>query len=151
MNKAKDKSNQQAQEAEEKDYLIPILKKLSLPLDQELQEEAAISVTNEALRSLKERLLTRAEIIQRRLEAERTRLENAHDNLSRRLDVTYGDKKGEDDYEKQVADANFRMEILTERASQHYKTSLEKFKKLDEELQKDPRLACLRSNKGAGQ
>ena len=78
MNKAKDKSNQQAQEAEEKDYLIPILKKLSLPLDQELQEEAAISVTNEALRSLKERLLTRAEIIQRRLEAERTRLENAH-------------------------------------------------------------------------
>jgi hypothetical protein len=54
------------------------LKKLSLPLNQELQEEAAISVTNEALRSLKERLLTRAEIIQRRLEAERTRLENAH-------------------------------------------------------------------------
>ena len=43
------------------------------------------------------------------------------------------------------------MEILTERASQHYKTSLEKFRKLDDELQKDPRLACLRSNKGAGQ
>jgi hypothetical protein len=36
MNKAKDKSSQNAQEAEEKDYLIPILKKLSLPLDQEL-------------------------------------------------------------------------------------------------------------------
>jgi len=46
-----------------------------------------------------------------------------------------------------VADANFRMEILTERASQHYKTSLEKFKKLDEQLQADARLACLR-NKG---
>ena len=61
--------------------------------------------------------------------------------------MTYGDKKGEDDYEKQVADANFRMEILTERASQHYKTSLEKFKQLDEQLQKDARLACLR-NKG---
>jgi hypothetical protein len=43
------------------------------------------------------------------------------------------------------------MEILTERASQHYKTSLEKFKKLDEELQNDKRLACLKANKGAGQ
>jgi hypothetical protein len=63
------------------------------------------------------------------------------------MEVNYGDKKGEDDYEKQVADANFRMEILTERASQHYKTSLEKFKSLDESLQKDHRLACLR-NKG---
>jgi hypothetical protein len=50
------------------------------------------------------------------------------------MEVNYGDKKGEDDYEKQVADANFRMEILTERASQHYKTSLEKFKALDESL-----------------
>lgn len=96
---------------------------------------------------MKERLLTRAEIIQRRLENERKKLEDAHEKLSRRLDLSYDNKKGEEDYEKQVADANFRMEILTERASQHYKTSLEKFKKLDEQLQADPRLACLR-NKG---
>ena len=58
--------------------MAPILRKLSLPLEGELQEEAAISVQNEALRSLKERLLTRAEIIQRRLENERKNLEEAH-------------------------------------------------------------------------
>jgi hypothetical protein len=29
------------------------------------------------------------------------------------MDNAYGDKKGEEDYEKKVADANFRMEILT--------------------------------------
>jgi hypothetical protein len=46
--------------------LLPILKKLSLE-DKELDEEAAIHVKNEALKNLKERLLTRAEIIQRRL------------------------------------------------------------------------------------
>ena len=33
----------------------------------------------------------------------------------------------QDNYEKEVANANFRMDILTERASQHYKNSLEKF------------------------
>jgi hypothetical protein len=49
--------------------LLPILKKLGLE-NTELSEEAAINVKNEALRNLKERLLTRAEIIQRRLEEE---------------------------------------------------------------------------------
>ena len=58
------------------DFLEPILKKLGLGLDPnaELPEEAAIAVKNEALRTLKERLLTRAEIIQRRLEQEQQNL-----------------------------------------------------------------------------
>jgi len=43
-------------------------------------------VQNEALRSLKERLLTRAEIIQRRLEEERRKLELAH--VSKHSDLT---------------------------------------------------------------
>ena len=34
-------------------------------------------------------------------------------------------------YEKELATANFRMDILTERASQHYKNSLDKFQELD--------------------
>ena len=48
---------------------MPILKKLGLE-NTELDEESAIAVKNEALRNLKERLLVRAEIIQRRLEEE---------------------------------------------------------------------------------
>lgn len=83
-----------------KDYLVPILRKLSLPLEEALPEEAAISVQNEALRSLKERLLTRAEIIQRRLEEERSKLELAHDKLQRRMDIQHDGAKGEEDYEK---------------------------------------------------
>ena len=51
---------------------------VQLPLPGELDEEAAINVKNEALRNLKERLLTRAEIIQRRLEEEQKNLENAY-------------------------------------------------------------------------
>ena len=72
------KNNEDDQEKElEKDYLLPILKKLSLE-NTVLDEEAAINVKNEALRSLKERLLTRAEIIQRRLEEEQKNLEQAY-------------------------------------------------------------------------
>lgn len=47
-------------------------------------------------------------------------------------------------YEKEVAETNFKMDILVERSTQHYKNALDKFKKLDEDLQNDPRLAKLR-------
>ena len=62
----------------EKDYLLPILKKCGFQKTELLEEEAAIQVKNEALRSLKERLLTRAEIIQRRLDEEQKNLESAY-------------------------------------------------------------------------
>lgn len=57
------KQDDDKQEEAKKDYLLPILKKLSLEDKGELDEEAAIHVKNEALKNLKDRLLTRAEII----------------------------------------------------------------------------------------
>jgi hypothetical protein len=42
---------------------------------------------------------------------------------------------------------NFRIDILTERASQHYRTSLKKFEQLDDKLMADPRLKALRKHK----
>ena len=137
-------ADENADEQEKKrDYLEPILTKLSLGLHEVLDEPAAISVRNEALRSLKERLLTRAEIIQRRLEEEQKNLEDAYANL-RRKGESYGTAEQEN-YQKEVAQANFKMDILTERASQHYRNSLDKFQELDEKLMKDPRLAALTS------
>lgn len=70
MRQSKKNVDDEAQQQTEKDPLLPILKKLSLENKGELDEEAAIHVKNEALKNLKERLLTRAEIIQRRLAQE---------------------------------------------------------------------------------
>lgn len=39
------------------------------------------------------------------------------------------------------------MDILTERASQHYRNSLEKFHDMDKKLQEDWRLKALRQDK----
>ena len=80
MKQGKKKDEEENEKEQEKDYMLPILKKLSLE-NTELDEEAAINVKNEALRNLKERLLTRAEIIQRRLEEEQKNLENAYVKL----------------------------------------------------------------------
>ena len=74
------KKKDQDDNAQEKVYdpLLPILKKCGFASAGQLEEEAAIQVKNEALRSLKERLLTRATIIQRRLDQEQKNLEQAY-------------------------------------------------------------------------
>ena len=63
LNKSKKTSDEQEEDEKAQDFLRPILKKLSISADAVLDEEAAIHVKNEALKNLKERLLTRAEII----------------------------------------------------------------------------------------
>jgi len=52
-------------------------------------------------------------------------------------------------YESEVAKANFKMDILTERASQHYKNSLEKFQQLDNLLMNHPLLQVLKDKNKA--
>jgi len=98
-----------------KDYLLPILKKFSLEEQIELDEEAAINVKNEALKNLKERLLSRAEIIQKRLFDEQKKLELAYSNMRRKSETL--SQEDEQKYDNEIQKANFRIDILTERAS----------------------------------
>lgn len=79
MKMGKKKNEDDAATTKERDYLAPILKKLGIQNPTEvLDEDIAMQVKNEALRNLKERLLTRADIIQRRLDEEQRNLENAY-------------------------------------------------------------------------
>jgi len=90
MKQGRSKTDDHAdQKTADTDWLDPIIKKLQLQPNCELSEEAAIQVKTEALKSLKERLLTRAEIIQRRLEEEQKNLESAYQKLKRKGD-TFG-------------------------------------------------------------
>ena len=77
MGKKNDQDDQEKEQTQ--DQLMPILKKCGYnDTGVPLEEEAAIQVKNEALRSLKERLLTRATIIQNRLDQEQQNLETAY-------------------------------------------------------------------------
>lgn len=95
--------------------MASILKKLSLEDTQELDEEAAINVKNEALKNLKERLITRADIIQQRLTEEQKTLEAAFATLRRKGEAMTAED--EQKYDNDIHKANFRIDILTERAS----------------------------------
>ena len=50
----------------------------------------------------------------------------------------------EQKYDNDIHKANFRIDILTERASQHYRTSLKRFEQMDNYLNNDERLKVLR-------
>lgn len=63
MKEGKKKDENEQEKHKEPDYLAHILKNLQLEDGIVLEEEAAMAVRHEALRSLKDRLLTRAEII----------------------------------------------------------------------------------------
>lgn len=56
-------------------------------------------------------------------------------------------QEDETKYDTEIHKANFRIDILTERASQHYRTSLRKFEELDDKLMSDPRLQVLNQRK----
>jgi len=142
MKEGKKKSEDETTQKKERSFLDPFLKKLNIKEGTAIEEETAINIKNEALRSLKDRLLTRAEIIQRRLEEEQKNLENAYMELRRKGDNI--SSTDEQTYEKAVSKANFRMDILTERAQQHYKNSLDKFTQLDKQLMEEPMLAALK-------
>ena len=51
----------------------------------------------------------------------------------------------EQKYDQEIHKANFRIDILTERASLHYRQSLKRFEELDRELENDWRLAALQN------
>ena len=143
MKQGKKKEEEDTGKVQKKDDLYPILEKLRYTEVAELSQDQAMEVKNEALKRLKERLLTRAEIIQRRLETETKALQAAFQNLKRKGEHTTDEDEHE--YEQKVTAANFKIEILTERASHHYKNALYKFNKLDQDLMNDPRLKALRN------
>ena len=143
MNRNKKADDEQEQQDTQQDFLKPILKKLALDTNSVLDEEAAIHVKNEALKNLKERLLTRAEIIQRRLNHEQYQLELAFNNLKHKGDGLSAEE--EQKYDQDIHKANFRIDILTERASLHYRQSLRRFEELDRDLDRDWRLANLQN------
>jgi flagellar capping protein FliD len=72
-------------------------------------------------------------------------LEKAFNQLKRKGEnLTAEDEKR---FDEEISKANFKIDILTERASQHYRTSLRKFEKMDDMLMRHPLLKALQKNK----
>lgn len=125
-----------AKDAAASDYLYAYLEKRRLLGEREISLQVAIEIKNEAMQKLKERLLSRAEIIQRRLEEQRSLLEQKEAQVAKRQEI---DPKQEED----IRDINFKIDILEQRALRFESMALQKYEEMDTKLNKDPRLAAL--------
>jgi len=120
------------------DYLASYLPKRSKKTA--LTKQEAQAVKDACLKALKERLIDRAHIIETRLEEEQAAL------TKRQLGYHRQDKEkssDDDEYEKYVHEAQFKIQILKQRRDRHEEIAKQKFKEMIERLQSDPRLSIL--------
>jgi hypothetical protein len=107
-----------------------------------LPREEAQKVRDACLKSLKERLLERANIIQNRLNEENAKLSKRQATFQRNA-ARDGDPAAEEEFERFCSDAMFTIGILEQRLVSHEESALKKYQALDERLGTDPRLAAL--------
>jgi putative cell wall-binding protein len=126
------------------DYLYPILSRMGLAQKQHnLEYKDALLVRNEALSKLKERILARAEIIQKRLEEEKENLFR-EENKAKKGTMRADEEK---DFDERIQKLRFKIEILDQRAARFETQVLEKYEELDNKLNNDPRLEILHKGK----
>lgn len=90
--------------------------------------------------ALKERLLERADIIQKRLDDENQKLAKKQAAFQRSRDHVEG---ADEEFEQFCSKAMFTIQILEQRLAQHEVSALQKYADMDLNLRNDPRLSVL--------
>ncbi|GBG34883.1 Dynein regulatory complex subunit 7 [Hondaea fermentalgiana] len=120
------------------DYLTPFLQDAKdLAKISRAEAEAA---RDACLKSLKERLLERANIIQCRLDEENAQLAKRQAAFQRSRDHVDG---ADIEFERFCSEAMFRIQILEQRLARHEESALSVYANLDQKLRSDPRLEIL--------
>jgi len=122
------------------DYLTPFLQSVANPAA--ITRDEAQRARDNCLKSLKDRLLERANIIQNRLNEENARLSKRQATFQRNSSRE-NDPVAEEEFEKFCSEAMFRIQILEQRLVNHEETALKKYQDLDDKLSSDPRLSVL--------
>ena len=120
------------------EYLTPFLQDLHQP--NEPSRDQAFKARTNCLAALKERLLERADIIQKRLDDENQKLAKKQAAFQRSRDHVEG---ADEEFEQFCSKAMFTIQILEQRLAQHEVSALQKYADMDLNLRNDPRLEVL--------
>jgi len=146
---SKKKDEEADQDAYTKDYLYPYLAKRDLLGAQKFNYQQSIDIKNEVMNKLKERILARAEIIQRRLEEERENLAREEREAMKRMQAKPEQEKvqQEKDFDDKIEKLQFRILILDQRASKFEIQALQDYQNMDKKINEDTRFEILRNKK----
>lgn len=120
------------------DYLTPFLQ--DIKDFSKISRAEAEAARDACLKSLKERLLERANIIQCRLDEENAQLAKRQAAFQRSRDHVDG---ADVEFERFCSEAMFRIQILEQRLARHEESALSVYANLDQKLRSDPRLGIL--------
>jgi hypothetical protein len=120
------------------EYLTPFLQDLNQPSNP--SRDQAFKARTNCLAALKERLLERADIIQKRLDDENQKLAKKQAAFQRSRDHVEG---ADEEFEQFCSKAMFTIQILEQRLAQHEVSALQKYADMDLNLRNDPRLGVL--------
>lgn len=146
---SKKKDEEADQDAYTKDYLYPYLAKRDLLGVQKFNYQQSLDIKNEVMNKLKERILARAEIIQRRLEEERENLAREEREAMKRMQAKPEQEKvqQEKDFDDKIEKLQFRILILDQRASKFEIQALQDYQNMDKKINEDARFEVLRNKK----
>jgi hypothetical protein len=122
------------------DYLSPFLAQYGNGT-KPLTKRQAMTAKDECLATLKERLLERANIIQKHLDTENQKLQQRRQLFKRQTGS--GAVEADEDFTKFYEESAFRIDILKARLQRHEELALKKYVEMDQRLNREPRLQVL--------
>lgn len=134
-----DEEPEEEEKEAERDYLSGFLP--SVVASRALTRNECLETRAKCLAALKERLLSRSAIMQRRFDSEQEALAKRMATYQRDRDQMT--REDEIDYEKACEAARFRIRVLEGRIRRHEDEALQKYYDLDGKLRADARLAAL--------
>jgi len=135
--------DEKGQEGSEIDYIGAAMERLGYGT-QSLTYEEASSVKTEVLNKLKERLIARAEIINKRMQKENEDLVNKRHQFNKKSEQHTLSPEEEQEFDEYVNHVQFKIDILAQRAGLHEEKAMKKYSDMDTKLYNDPRLVALR-------
>ncbi|VDP95824.1 unnamed protein product [Trichobilharzia regenti] len=121
----------------ELDYLEPFLAQIEIA-DNKLTREQAFALREECLLDCKQRLITKANIIQARFEKETESLQKKQQWYH--LNQINLSKEDEQEYLQYCKDATFKITTLESMLAWHKRTAPQRYMALEKRLRSDPRL-----------
>ncbi|KAJ3320817.1 hypothetical protein HDV06_004828 [Boothiomyces sp. JEL0866] len=132
------KGDEENQKSVEIDYLSPFLINFETP--DNLSRDDMVAIKDACLKSLRERLVEKANIIQGRLDEVTAEYQRRQLAYSRNADsMTVEDTEA---YVKFCNEALFKIHILEKRLAKHKESAPERYIELDSRLRSDPRLSA---------
>jgi hypothetical protein len=143
---AKNKIDEESDNINSKDKVIALLAREGLLKKPQLDFKEAVEIRKKIMDKLKERILDRANIIQKRLEKEKEQLAKEEANIRKAV----GGKENEEKIEEKIKKLQFKILILDQRATKFEVQALQEYAKMDEYLNNHEKLAILKTGKPTG-